>query len=316
MSKKIVLSGIGLMFLLSPLLVSAQTIADLQAQIQALLAQIAELQAQTLPPTTPPPDSDDYPTTPIPYNTCPNLTVTMQRGARDATTGGQVSELQIFLANYYDLNEEDVITGYFGRVTEKYVIRFQREQGLPTFGIVGSLTRAAIARGCGGGTSQTFSASPTSGAAPLTTTFRAKLLVAGKYALNFGDGTATLIFSVAEGVCSDGTDHATCGLSLDAARHTYTSAGTYTAKLRTTGGPTAGQCNALVNPDCNAVGKVTVTVTDTTVVFNEQCTGFAFTRNHKIGDQGGEVAEVRKFVRTFRYGGGDGFNHETIFQTR
>ncbi len=46
---------------------------------------------------------------------CPNLTTTFQRGARDATTNGQVSELQIFLTDYYNLNDGVVTGGYFGK---------------------------------------------------------------------------------------------------------------------------------------------------------------------------------------------------------
>src|SRR3989344_2614528 len=71
-------------------------------------------------------------------------------GARDASTGGQVSELQTFLTDYYNLDENIVVGGYFGNLTHKYVVRFQTEQGLPAFGIAGSLTRAKIAGVCGG----------------------------------------------------------------------------------------------------------------------------------------------------------------------
>src|SRR3989344_4389891 len=74
----------------------------------------------------------------------------MQRGSRDATTGGQVTELQVFLANRFDLDEEDVVSGYFGKLTQQYVTRFQNQYGLPAFGIAGSLTRAKIAEVCGG----------------------------------------------------------------------------------------------------------------------------------------------------------------------
>ena len=85
---------------------------------------------------------------------CPSLSITMQRGARDTSTNGQVSELQKFLADYYDIDPTELVTRYFGRITQGYVIQFQKEQGLPTFGIAGSLTRSAIAKVC---TSNTFS---------------------------------------------------------------------------------------------------------------------------------------------------------------
>ncbi|MBI5456907.1 peptidoglycan-binding protein [Candidatus Kaiserbacteria bacterium] len=97
--------------------------------------------------------SDDYGTADS-ANYCPKLSITMQRGARDASYGGQVSELQKFISDYYDIDPDEIVTGFFGRITQGYVQQFQREQGLPTFGIAGSMTRAAIAKVC---TSNTFS---------------------------------------------------------------------------------------------------------------------------------------------------------------
>lgn len=81
---------------------------------------------------------------------CPQLSQTMVRGARDRTTvpPGQVTELQKFISDYYDVDPDDIVTGYFGALTHGHVVRFQREQNLPAFGIVGPLTRAAIARAC------------------------------------------------------------------------------------------------------------------------------------------------------------------------
>lgn len=82
---------------------------------------------------------------------CPALTYDLRLGSRDATTGGQVTELQKFLSDYYGLNRADYVSGYFGPLTLKNVIRFQIEQGVvPAVGYVGPLTRAAIARSCGG----------------------------------------------------------------------------------------------------------------------------------------------------------------------
>lgn len=81
-------------------------------------------------------------------NYCPKLSITMQRGARDVSYSGQVTELQHFLSDYYDIDPEEIMTGFFGRITQGYVQQFQREQGLPSFGIAGSMTRAAIAKVC------------------------------------------------------------------------------------------------------------------------------------------------------------------------
>lgn len=93
--------------------------------------------------------SDDYGTT---NNTgyCPKISLTMQRGARDSSHGGQVSELQRFLSEHYDIDPEEIVTGFFGRITQGYVQKFQRQQGLPAFGIVGSMTRSSILKECKG----------------------------------------------------------------------------------------------------------------------------------------------------------------------
>jgi len=86
---------------------------------------------------------------------CPILTTTLQRGMKDVTTNGQVTELQKFLAAYYGLSELDTVTGYFGVVTQRTVGRFQTEQGLSPVGIVGPQTRAKIAAVCSGGSTTT-----------------------------------------------------------------------------------------------------------------------------------------------------------------
>lgn len=88
---------------------------------------------------------------------CPALTVTMQRGSLDRTTSGQVSQLQRFLIEqgYLDI---DSPTGKIANLTVQAIKDFQTENNLPSFGIVGSLTRAAIARVCNTGTATTGSA--------------------------------------------------------------------------------------------------------------------------------------------------------------
>lgn len=154
--KKNIVGSFIIAALFIPVLTSADVITDLQAQIQRLLAQIAALQAQQTVSTALPSTgtTDDYPTAPT-STTCPNLSVTMQRGSRDATTRGQVTELQIFLADHFGLNEDDIVTGYFGPTTHRYVVKFQTANNLPAYGIVGSMTRAAIARVCSVSVSET-----------------------------------------------------------------------------------------------------------------------------------------------------------------
>lgn len=160
--RKLTLIGIGFALLWSPHFVSADAISDLKYQIQLLTTQIQTLQ-QGLTAAAAATLSDDYGIGDTPNGTyCPQLSITMKKGARDVTTRGQVSELQAFLTSYYNLDENIVVGGYFGNLTHKYVVQFQRGQGLPAFGIVGSLTRAKIARVCDGSSNATTSNTPVS----------------------------------------------------------------------------------------------------------------------------------------------------------
>lgn len=109
--------------LLSPS-VSAQTIAELQAQIELLMAQISQLQANQTVTVTP--------STPVTYYR--NLSLGM--------SGGDVTSLQIELGGggFYD----GPITGYFGTLTQEAVRRFQADNGIDTTGFVGPLTRGVL----------------------------------------------------------------------------------------------------------------------------------------------------------------------------
>ncbi len=79
---------------------------------------------------------------------CPTIARTLMRGNSDATSTGEVAQLQKFIANKYGLNEKDVVTGYFGSTTAGYLQKFQQEQGIAPAPQVGPLTRAAIAKLC------------------------------------------------------------------------------------------------------------------------------------------------------------------------
>ncbi|MSU74570.1 hypothetical protein EXS57_02205 [Candidatus Kaiserbacteria bacterium] len=103
------------------------------------------------------------------FNNCPTLSVTMQRGARDVSYGGQVSELQKFISDYYDIDPKEFVTGFFGRTTQGYVIKFQKERGLPAFGIAGSMTHSAITKICRAA-GVTHSSTGTQGSIPYATT--------------------------------------------------------------------------------------------------------------------------------------------------
>lgn len=75
---------------------------------------------------------------------CSAITYNLYRGMRDTNPNGPIVQLQRFLASRFGLNQNDIATGYFGPLTQSYVMAFQREQGLDQVGIVGPYTRAAI----------------------------------------------------------------------------------------------------------------------------------------------------------------------------
>jgi hypothetical protein len=112
--------------------------------------------------------TDDYGTGATSGSYCPSLSMTMYRGMKDANTLGQVSELQKFLADYFDIDPSEIVTGFFGRITQNYLMKFQKEKGLPVYGIAGTLTRGVIAKECSNSTqsnqvnqTQPISISPT-----------------------------------------------------------------------------------------------------------------------------------------------------------
>ena len=122
-----------------PLAASALTADDIQAQIQSLLAQLAQLQEQLKQLQMP------APVTPPVSRICPILNRTLARGA----SGSDVTSLQAYLGVSQ--------TGYFGPLTEQAVQQLQVQEGVVSsgsaattgYGSVGARTRAVFARRCG-----------------------------------------------------------------------------------------------------------------------------------------------------------------------
>jgi len=84
------------------------------------------------------------------------LTKTLQRGS----SGEEVRKLQEFLAKDKKIYPEGLATGFFGKLTEKAVMRFQEKNGIEPVGVVGPKTRAKINEISSGGAAQARSQRP------------------------------------------------------------------------------------------------------------------------------------------------------------
>ena len=198
---------------LTPLAAHAATVAELQAQANALLAQVTALQAQY--------SGNPSVVAPTGIGTCPNLGRSLRRGI----SGDDVLRLQQFLARDVSVYPEAITSGYYGALTERAVQRWQVKynivsSGSPSttgYGVAGPRTSAAIALLCSTGGSGGIpgqatvggfiSVSPIQGAAPLTVNVTATVntpnsCAAAMYSLDFGDGTTVQQIPVSAGICA------------------------------------------------------------------------------------------------------------------
>lgn len=159
---------------------------------------------------------------------CPTVAIThnLSLGTTDTAVGGDVSSLQTFLGL--------PATGYFDATTKQSAASWQAANGVaPAVGYVGPLTRAAILRHCTAGgvrdNNVSFTATPTSGTAPLAVAFAASGsdLGKGQYIVDYGDGASS---GPVSSYCTTVAGATTTSCSVQAG-HTYQSAGAYTAAL-------------------------------------------------------------------------------------
>lgn len=226
--------------LLMPFAASALTSAELNTQINDLLAKIQLLQQQigtqgsATTPTT---------TVPAAAGSCPRIGRVLKLGS----SGADVTRLQQFLAADPSVYPEASVTGYYGALTEAAVKRFQCKNKIVCdgdaattgYGVTGPRTAAILSLQCpDGGTGSTSGTasqvsgfiriSPTSGVSPLTVSVEARVNTArvcgsATYSLDYGDGTAPAVISVPANNCVEMPQTFT---------HTYTRAGTYQVLLR------------------------------------------------------------------------------------
>ena len=80
---------------------------------------------------------------------CPKLKFNLHRGSIDARTKGEVSVLQNFLKQNLNLNDTQfLVTGIYGKVTEKYVKIFEQEKNLKVDGFLSREVRDSILNLC------------------------------------------------------------------------------------------------------------------------------------------------------------------------
>lgn len=74
----------------------------------------------------------------------PSMRVSIMRNLKTGMKGDDVKELQEFLAWDYALSAENIVTGYFGSLTTRWVKELQLDKGLRQTGVVDAATIRAI----------------------------------------------------------------------------------------------------------------------------------------------------------------------------
>lgn len=280
-----------------PFVTHAITAQELQAQIQALLAQIAALQTQASYQTTAPTYTQPVYTSPtVPtaatfqYSRCPDLQYNLERGDTDVAKAVEVTMLQRFLAQDPLLYPEAQITGFFGPATERAVQRFQERHGVVSYGDyqatgygrVGPRTRWAIKNSCGvggGAVAETkpFEVAPTNGVAPLQVSiaFSGTGPYCTSYYIDWGDSTQPALYDApSPNVCTEGTFERRV-------THTYAQPGTFILTFRM-GHTAAVQAPVVGSTPITVIGNVVTqpviqnpTVDDFATCFVSPLTGSA-----------------------------------------
>lgn len=230
------LAVVGIMLLVAPAFVNAQTVEELRAQAQALLQKIQELQLQLGTTGRATPGTGVV----IDSSACPQIGRVLGIGS----SGDDVTRLQQFLARDPSIYPEQTVSGYYGPLTEAAVKRWQARfnivsSGTPAttgYGQVGPRTAAAMSLQCstysggggGGGTAGGFiRVTPIAGSAPLTVSVEATVntinaCTPATYTIEYGDGTAPSSITVPSGRCQQ---------MIQTFSHTYQAPGTYLVTL-------------------------------------------------------------------------------------
>lgn len=277
---RVVLAALLCALFAVPVFAHAQTIGELQAQVNALLNRLTQLQTEltTVTPTTPTTPTTSYPT-PIPPTTpttpaTPTVTtgsvlaggLSLNRDIGRDDSGDDVSRLQAFLARDVAIYPEGRVTGFYGGLTEAAVKRFQIACGIIStgdynttgLGRVGPRTRTTLLNGCGsaptvGSIGGTINVSPTRGAPPLSVNVIAtvntyKSCDYGSYSVDFGDGSAPFALIVPGGRCAE---------LQQTIPHVYATPGEYTISLSAGGHKATSKVTVSGTASTGTTGTVT-----------------------------------------------------------
>lgn len=205
----------------------------------------------------------------------PVITRTLSLGS----SGDDVTALQQFLSTQGYLNAS--ATGYFGALTKAAVSKWQAQNGISAVGVFGPVSRSYISSSCGGSTggntgggetplqmsqqNYNFTASPLSGAAPLSVGFSATPTDSNQYVIDYGDGSNSGPLQAGTNCASNqlytNTSTTNCGIQ---ALHTYATPGVYTASF------SRYIACMYTNPRClialQPLGSATITVSGTSTV--------------------------------------------------
>lgn len=261
---------------------AVNTNAQVNAQAQSLLAQIAQLQQILAGMQAAQPSGSAAVTgsggvvvptasanVPGGGGVCPNI----GRALKPGMSGADVTRLQQFLATDPNVYPNAQVTGYYGSLTQAAVQRWQIKYNIVAsgsiettgFGMVGPRTAAAMSLQCsqGGGTGAPvggfLQVTPISGTAPLTVSVTATVntvnsCLSATYVLDWGDGSATQSIPVSANTCKEMQHTFT---------HTYTYGGRYTVKLSAGGHESTALVNVSgpVRPDGVTGSPSTITIT-------------------------------------------------------
>lgn len=234
MYKNIILSLVFSIFIFSWLPVafgvaSANTISELRIQLQNVLNKIEKLKSEL--------KLVENGLTATNGVTCVKLNSNLKRGMNNS----EVKKLQIFLAQDKNIYPEAITTGYFGKLTELAVQRWQSSNGIISYGspsttgygAVGPKTREVMSATCnsnnitGINNVVDFNLTNTSGKAPFSTTAQISMLESScmSYKIDWGDRS--------EPTSKKRTRSTNCdvGIQSTSRTHIYNNSGEYVVTL-------------------------------------------------------------------------------------